>query len=304
MSMEDIREANFRKIQQILDRCVAREYGMKTSALALKREYLTEEQMRDHIRQEIFNTTESIVSLCQQNRALHNIRSDIQMPDFLWESGFFENLSFDGRKKYISFQCSSFNIDEYLQSPTCYDEQLPFFSSLVRFVVQTQYLEYLQQLENKYAATSVPSTEQEEQPKEEEKAQPGPTKIVGKSNPFKSVLTTQQIKLLVECINEAHIFTTTITPKILSDFFACKLNGVLKSNNNRLLAYLMMQLSCYNYIAYEWQSVIANNKLVLAKIKDKYLTRSDLSSATDNVKCIYPKGYEIIDKYIKQLQKG
>ena len=101
----------------------------------------------------------------------------------------------------------------------------------------------------------------------------------------------------------AHI-TTTITFKILSDFFACKLNGVLKSNNNRLLAYLMMQLSCYNYIAYEWQSVIANNRLVLAKIKDKHLTRSDLSSATDNVKCIYPKGYEIIDKYIKQLKKG
>ena len=45
MSMEDIREANFRKIQQILDRCVAHEYGMKTSALALKREYLTEEQI-------------------------------------------------------------------------------------------------------------------------------------------------------------------------------------------------------------------------------------------------------------------
>ena len=183
------------------------------------------------------------------------------------------------------------------QSPTCYDGQLPFFSSIVRLVMQTQYLEYLQQLENASPAPVPLDEKSEEQPKEEEKAQPEPTKIVGKSNPFKSVLTPQQIKLLVECINEAHIFTTTITPKILSDFFACKLNGVLKSNNN-------MQLSCYNYIAYEWQSVIANNKLVLAKIKDKYLTRSDLSSATDNVKCIYPKGYEIIDKYIKQLQKG
>lgn len=167
-------------------------------------------------------------------------------------------------------------MDKYLQSSTCYDEQLPFFSSIVRLVMQTQYLEYLQQSEDASHA-SVPLDEKsEEQPKEEEKAQPEPTKIVGKSNPFKSVLTTQQIKLLVECINEAHIFTTTITPKILSDFFACKLNGVLKSNN----------------------------KLVLAKIKDKYLTRSDLSSATDNVKCIYPKGYELIDKYIKQLQKG
>ena len=299
--MEDFRETNFKKIQQLLDKCVAHEYGMKTNALALKREYLTEAQMKDYIRQEIFNVTENLVSLCQKNRALRNIRFDILMPDFLWESGFFENLSFDERKKYISFQCSSFDMNKYLQSSTCYDELLPFFSSIVRFVVQTQYLEYLQQLENKYAATSVPSTEQS---KEEEKAQPEPTKIVGKSNPFKSVLTPKQIKLLVECINEAYIFTTTITPKILSDFFACKLNGVLKSNNNRLLAYLMMQLSCYNYIAYEWQSVIANNRLVLAKIKDKHLTRSDLSSATDNVKCIYPKGYEIIDKYIKQLQKG
>ena len=277
---------------------------MKTNALALKREYLTEAQMKDYIRQEIFNVTENLVSLCQKNHALHNIRFDILMPDFLWESGFFESLFLDERKKYISFQCSSFDMDKYLQSSTCYDEQLPFFSSIVRLVMQTQYLEYLQQLENASHA-SVPLDEKsEEQPKEEEKAQPEPTKIVGKSNPFKSVLTTQQIKLLVECINDAHIFTTTITPKILSDFFACKLNGVLKSNNNRLLAYLMMQLSCYNYIAYEWQSVIANNKLVLAKIKDKYLTRSDLSSATDNVKCIYPKGYEIIDKYIKQLQKG
>lgn len=302
--MEDFRETNFKKIQQLLDKCVAHEYGMKTNALALKREYLTEAQMKDYIRQEIFNVTENLVSLCQKNRALHNIRFDILMPDFLWESGFFENLSFDERKKYISFQCSSFDMDKYLQSSTCYDEQLPFFSSIVRLVMQSQYLEYLQQSEDASHA-SVPLDEKsEEQPKEEEKAQPEPTKIVGKSNPFKSVLTTQQIKLLVECINEAHIFTTTITPKILSDFFACKLNGVLKSNNNRLLAYLMMQLSCYNYIAYEWQSVIANNKLVLAKIKDKYLTRSDLSSATDNVKCIYPKGYEIIDKYIKQLQKG
>ena len=190
--MEDFRETNFKKIQQLLDKCVAHEYGMKTNALALKREYLTEAQMKDYIRQEIFNVTKNLVSLCQKNRALHNIRFDILMPDFLWESGFFENLSLDERKKYISFQCSSFDMDKYLQSSTCYDEQLPFFSSIVRLVMQTQYLEYLQQLENASHA-SVPLDEKsEEQPKKEEKAQPEPTKIVGKSNPFKSVFTTNQ----------------------------------------------------------------------------------------------------------------
>lgn len=56
--MEDFRETNFKKIQLLLDKCVAHEYGMKTNALALKREYLTEAQMKDYIRQEIFNVTE------------------------------------------------------------------------------------------------------------------------------------------------------------------------------------------------------------------------------------------------------
>lgn len=91
--MKDFRETNFKKIQQLLDKCVAHEYGMRTNALALKREYLTEAQMKDYIRQEIFNLTENLVSLCQKNHALHNIRFDILMPDFLWESGSFENLS-------------------------------------------------------------------------------------------------------------------------------------------------------------------------------------------------------------------
>ena len=118
------------------------------------------------------------------------------------------------------------------------------------------------------------------------------------------VLKANEIKLLTECVNEANMFTTTVSTKILTDFFNCKLDGVLKVNNTRLLAYLMMQLSCYNYIVYEWQSVIANNKLILKKIKGEPLTRTDLSSATDQAKNIYPKGYEIIDKYIKQLQKG
>ena len=50
-------------------------------------------------------------------------------------------------------------------------------------------------------------------------------------------------------------------------------------------------------------SSIANNKLILGKIKGEPLTRTDLSSTTDQAKNIYPKGYEIIDKYIKQSEK-
>ena len=295
-------ETNFRDIQKILDSCIEHDYKAKVSALSLKREYLTQAQLKDYLRQEIFHVTESIVAIRQKHRALRNIVLDMDISDFLWESGYFEDLNPDERKKYIGFRCSDFDMDAYLHEPSCYDEQLPYFSIIINLVVLSKYLRHLQEQESKYYTDTVAFQEQA-LPKEKEEIDSNPVKIVGKSNPFKSTLKTNEIKLLAECVNEANMFTTTVNAKILTDFFNCKLDGVLKVNNTRLLAYLMMQLSCYNYIVYEWQSVIANNRLVLKKIKGEPLTRTDLSSATDQAKNIYPKGYEIIDKYIKQLKK-
>ena len=302
--MENHIETNFRGIQKILDSCIAHDYKTKVDALFLKREYLTQAQLKDYLRQEIFRVTENIVAIQQKYRVVRNIVLDMDIPDFLWESGYFEDLNSDERKKYIGFRCSDFDMDAYLHEPSCYDGRLPYLSIIVNLVVLSKYLRYLQEQESNYHTDAVAIQEQALPKEKEESADTNPTKIVGKSNPFKSTLKANEIKLLTDCVNEANMFTTTVSAKILTDFFNCKLNGVLKVNNTRLLAYLMMQLSCYNYIVYEWQSVIANNKLILKKIKGKPLTRTDLSSATDQAKNIYPKGYEIIDKYIKQLKKG
>ncbi len=302
--MENHIETNFRGIQKILDSCIAHDYKTKVDALFLKREYLTQVQLKDYLRQEIFRVTENIVAIQQKYRVVRNIVLDMDIPDFLWESGYFEDLNSDERKKYIGFRCSDFDMDAYLHEPSCYDGRLPYLSIIVNLVVLSKYLRYLQEQESNYHTDAVAIQEQALPKEKEESADTNPTKIVGKSNPFKSTLKANEIKLLTDCVNEANMFTTTVSAKILTDFFNCKLNGVLKVNNTRLLAYLMMQLSCYNYIVYEWQSVIANNKLILKKIKGEPLTRTDLSSATDQAKNIYPKGYEIIDKYIKQLQKG
>lgn len=302
--MENHIETNFREIQKILDSCIAHDYKTKVDALFLKREYLTQAQLKDYLRQEIFRVTENIVAIQQKYRVVRNIVLDMDIPDFLWESGYFEDLNSDERKKYIGFHCSDFYMDAYLHEPSCYDGRLPYLSIIVNLVVLSKYLRYLQEQESNYHTDAVAIQEQALPKEKEESADTNPTKIVGKSNPFKSTLKANEIKLLTDCVNEANMFTTTVSAKILTDFFNCKLNGVLKVNNTRLLAYLMMQLSCYNYIVYEWQSVIANNKLILKKIKGEPLTRTDLSSATDQAKNIYPKGYEIIDKYIKQLQKG
>ena len=302
--MENHIETNFREIQKILDSCIVHDYKTKVDALFLKREYLTQVQLKDYLRQEIFRVTENIVAIQQKYRVVRNIVLDMDIPDFLWESGYFEDLNSNERKKYIAFRCSDFDMDAYLHEPSCYNERLPYFSIIVSLVVLSKYLYFLQEQESKYYTDSIAPQEQALPKEKDESVETTPTKIVGKSNPFKSTLKANEIKLLTECVNEANMFTTTVSTKILTDFFNCKLDGVLKVNNTRLLAYLMMQLSCYNYIVYEWQSVIANNKLILKKIKGEPLTRTDLSSATDQAKNIYPKGYEIIDKYIKQLQKG
>ena len=302
--MENHIETNFREIQKILDSCVSHGYKTKVDALFLKREYLTQAQLKDYLRQEIFRVTENIVAIQQKYRVVRDIVQDMDVPDFLWESGYFEDLNSNERKKYIVFRCSDFDMDAYLHESSCYDERLSYFSIIVSLVVLSKYLYFLQEQESKYYTDSIASQEQVLPKEKDESVETTPAKIVGKSNPFKSTLKANEIKLLTECVNEANMFTTTVSTKILTDFFNCKLDGVLKVNNTRLLAYLMMQLSCYNYIVYEWQSVIANNKLILKKIKGEPLTRTDLSIATDQAKNIYPKGYEIIDKYIKQLQKG
>lgn len=302
--MENYIETNFREIQKILDDCIQHGYKTKENALFLKREYLTQAQLKDYLRQEIFRVAENIVAIQQKYRVVRNIILNMDIPGFLWESGYFEDLNLDERKKYIGFRCSDFDMDAYLHEPSYYDERLPYFSTVVNLVVLSKYLCHLQEQESKYYTDTVASQEQTLPKEKNESIDANPTKIVGKSNPFKSTLKANEIKLLTECVNEANMFTTTVSVKILTDFFNCKLDGVLKVNNTRLLAYLMMQLSCYNYIVYEWQSVIANNRLILKKIKGEPLTRTDLSSATDQAKSIYPKGYEIIDKYIKQLKKG
>ena len=96
--MENHIETNFRAIQRILDSCVAHDYKTKVDALFLKREYLTKAQIKDYLRQEIFRVTENIVAIQQKYRVVRDIVQDMDVPDFLWESGYFEDFNSNERK--------------------------------------------------------------------------------------------------------------------------------------------------------------------------------------------------------------
>ena len=289
----------FKQLQKLIDQCVKHDYDVLEKALLLKKDYLSAEQRPDYIRKEIFRITEELVSMNQQVPALRTFAFDWHIPNFIWESSYCEHLTPVERNKYVNFSYESFDDKQYFDNSTSYDNVLPHFSVIVKLVVYSKYLENLKGEERERLSTPATSTNIIAESKEQNL----PRKILGKENPFNCNLNKDAIRLLTDCINDVHIFTTEITPEILDDFLYCRLNGALKSSNNRLLAYFMTKLSINEFITYEWQSVIANNKLILAPKKEKYLNSSDLSTANDNIKYTLPKKSEIIDNYIKQLKK-
>lgn len=83
--------------------------------------------------------------------------------DFFWESGFYESLKLDEKRKYMSFNPLSFDYSRYEQDNTVYDEELPYFSVVVKAVVLERYSAYLRKKkENKVQAEMQPQQEREE----------------------------------------------------------------------------------------------------------------------------------------------
>lgn len=293
-------------IQQILSYCITQTYNVLIGNILRKKSCISNIQLKEILQKEYIRITDELSFIYLTYPALACVEKYYTDDNFLWESTFFESLTKEQKQKYTSFSVSSFEYAKYIDRHTSYNDALPMFSYLIDAILYELYAKYLMaeiariELTEVQTARSRYSVLINDEPCEQKRK----PVIVGKgTNPFQSDFTDEQIEILTACINEIQLFTTCISPKILKDFFACKLKGVLKSNNNRQLAYLMQSLNLRGLITDEWQSAIARNELVLGKTKDTPLTRTDLSTATDQINMKQPKGWEIIDKYIKQLKK-
>ena len=293
-------------IQRILNYCVTQTYNVLIGSILRKKNCISNIQFKHFLQKEYIRVTDELSSIYLNYPTLACVEEYYNYDDFLWESTFFESLTKEQKQKYTSFSVSSFEYAKYIKAHTLYNDALPMFSYLVDAILYERYAKYLMAEIERIELTEVKialyrsSILVNDEPYEQKKK----PVIVGKGiNPFQSEFTDKQIEILTACINEIQLFTTHISAKILKDFFACKLKGVLKSNNNRQLAYLMQSLNLRGFITDEWQSAIARNEFVLGKTKNTPLTRTDLSSATDQINMKQPKGWEIIDKYIKQLKK-
>ena len=214
------------------------------------------------MQKEYIRITDELSSIYLNYPTLACVEEYYNYDDFLWEGTFFESLTKEQKQKYTSFSVSSFEYAKYIERHTTYNNVLPMFSYLVDAILYERYAKYLtgeiEQLEliEKQTAQHRSSILVNDEPCEQKKK----SVIVGKgTNPFQSDFTDEQIEILTACINEIQLFTTCISSKILKDFFACKLKGALKSNNNRQLAYLMQSLNLRGFITDEWQSAPVMN---------------------------------------------
>ena len=299
----------FDHIQGIFNRCINHASQVMIDGIASKSLYFDEEQADKLEQQEYVRTADELVQLYIRYSVLNDIQYFYSVSDFFWESGFYESLKSDEKRKYMSFNPLSFDYSRYEQDNTVYDEELPYFSVVVKAVVLERYSEYLRKKkESKVQAEKQLQQEQEElQPIQDKCQEPKIIPHVAETeNPFKSILNDRQIALLVDCINEVEIFNALMTFEDLKAILSCKPKVIFRSNNNRLVAFLFSELSNRGLITPNWQSVIARNKLFVTKNikKDKYLNQGDLATAANYVKGVeHEKDYVTISNYIKQLKK-
>ena len=308
MTEEELK-VKFDYIQGIFNRCINYACQILIDSIIVKVRYLNGEQADELERQEYIHAVNELAQLYIRYSALNDIQNFYSVPDFFWESGFYEALKPDEKRKYLLFSPLSFDYSRYEQNNSVYDEELPYFSVVVKAVVLERYLAYLRKKKEDRTQTEIqPQLEQEVQKQitNTEFSIKAVPPIAETENPFDSILNDRQIELIADCINEVKIFNASVTVDDLKAILSCKPNAILRSNNNRYVAFLFSELSNRSLITANWQSVIANNKLFLSKDKsrDKYLNQGDLATAANYVKGVeHEKDYVTISNYIKQLKK-
>lgn len=142
MTEEELK-AKFDYIQGMFNRCISHACQILIDSITVKSRYLNREQADELERQEYIHAVDELSQLYIRYSALNDIPNFYSASDFFWESGFYEALKPDEKRKYLLFSPLSFDYSRYEQENSVYDEELPYFSVVVRVVVLERYSAYL-----------------------------------------------------------------------------------------------------------------------------------------------------------------
>lgn len=297
--VNDAFKASFDRIQRIFDLCIAPVYEALVDRVFLNCRYYGLAETIEFEKKEYNRISKELIEIHVSNPVLVDLQRYYADPEFFWESGLFEYLQPADKRKYRTYLHTQFDYSKYVQNNTFYDNELPYFSVIVKVVAYERFLDSLRirtqgtlgEIEGLNGMVPV-ALEIPAKPK------------VETDNPFEQSFISVQLNLMAECANEVKMFNAMVTHEDWKAIFDCKPNNILKSKNNRLLAYFFSSLSNRNLITGNWQSVIAKYKLFLASQKNDYLNCNDLANANANNKDVQLSyKYTVIGRYIKQLQK-
>lgn len=88
-------KVKFDHIQGIFNRRINHACPIITDSIAAKSEYLSREQADEPEQQEYIHTTDELAQLYIRYSVLDDIQNFYSIPDFFWESGFYEALKPD-----------------------------------------------------------------------------------------------------------------------------------------------------------------------------------------------------------------
>lgn len=100
MTEEELK-VKFNYIQGIFNRCINHAYQIITDSIVAKSEYLNREQADELEQQEYIRTTDELAQLYIRYSILDDVQNFYSIPDFFWESGFYEALKPDEKRKYL-----------------------------------------------------------------------------------------------------------------------------------------------------------------------------------------------------------
>ena len=228
------------KIQQTLDYCIQQTLRSLEDTIERKEEVLPVNDLAEVERSEYTHALDELAAIYSKFPAVRSIKNYLHLPNYLWESTFFESLTMEEKRKWFHNH-SLATYDDFCKDNTTFDETFPYFSIVYQVAVYEKYAQFLKKRNDQRILRSFIVTENGEGSvfsNPESIAEPATENVQVEKCTFEHSLNDQQIGSLVDCVNEVRMFKgDDVTFEQLKAIFDCQPITPLRSSNNRLLAF-------------------------------------------------------------------
>lgn len=119
---------------------------------------------------------------------------------------------------------------------------------------------------------------------------------------FECYLTTRQMNLIAQCVNEAHLFSDEVSTDDIKALLHCMEGFYLYAKRLNQIAKLFDRLSFHHLICHNWQSVLSENRLLRSSRTGLPVSRSSLSSALSQLNKRDDATADHIEQIVKEVK--